>query len=293
MRFILFLFFSFFCLTAKTEDPVQTVLDTASLVEKDPDLDGLQWNRYVNGNFTILSIDDRQGAWLNKNINKIFDSCSVRWGLEPIELKQECRIFCVPNQKLLKKLFNLDKPKSDIRKNEDNSISINVIWVCMEEFNKEFLFPYLTHISFSGNRNYPFWFARGSELLGHPVDDIVLLLKGPLNNFLSCEEVLSLSNSEYLNLTEENKDSFDKQSILLCMMLRKELGQFRLVSLLNKVNGQDMSDQHLLLTNFKIVYGYRSLEDLNLKYRSYCNDLLKEISSNKVPNSYFLIKEVK
>ena len=99
----------------------------------DPELRSLEWNRYVNKNFVILSIEDSQGLWLCKNAPKLNEWCVSRWGFTPKDLSKECRMFCVPNSSLLKKLFGLDSPKVEIRKDKDGKTEIMAMWFVLDE----------------------------------------------------------------------------------------------------------------------------------------------------------------
>src|SRR4051812_26115945 len=78
------------------------------LTPTDADLKNLAWNRYTTENFAILSIDDEQGRWLAHNIEHIKKWCLTRWGFPENSrhlFTKECRVFCVPDKILMKKLF--------------------------------------------------------------------------------------------------------------------------------------------------------------------------------------------
>jgi len=251
--------------------------------DPDPDLRGLSWNRYAKGDYVILSIDEAQGRWLLNNIENASSSCLTRWGLKPTGPSQECRIFCVPNRSLLKKLFNLDAPKAEVRKNEDGTVEINVIWICIDSLEIDLLTPYITHILLS-NESCPFWFSRGAEVLNRRSPDAARAVAGASPNF-PASKVLATTQSDYFSMSVENRLSFDTQSALLCMMLRKELGQTKLLSFLGSLDSS--SD---IFSCLETVYGYRDIEEFNSKYASYCSDLLKELSLGNVPDQYFVIK---
>src|SRR5580698_5192926 len=102
-RFLFVLLLSFVGANATAQTEV--ILPTGSASITDPDLKGLQWNRYVAGNFTIMSINDAQGKWLAENIEKIKAWCITRWGFPDFKFSKECRVMCVPSHQLMKKLF--------------------------------------------------------------------------------------------------------------------------------------------------------------------------------------------
>ena len=51
------------------------------------DFQDLVWNRYTTENFTILSIENKQGKWLSYNIENIKSWCVKRWGLPNIKFE--------------------------------------------------------------------------------------------------------------------------------------------------------------------------------------------------------------
>jgi hypothetical protein len=252
---------------------------SSTVADEDPELKNLQWNRYVKGDYVVLSIDESQGRWLIDNIDLVSKWCTGRWGLKDIPLSKECRIFCVPSNHLLKKLFNIEDSKAEVRRNTDGSISINVIWLSLESFNKESVAPYLTHILLSQSSK-PVWFVRGAEIINSPLVSIRSKLRTKDLSH-SCESILSFTAEQYGFLSKDKKESFDTQSLLLCLMLRKELGQIKLLSFLD---GFDSN------SDIRKVYGYKDMADFESKYKMYCNDLLTKI--NTVPDFYFIVKGV-
>ena len=77
----------------------------------DPEIKSLEWNRYVTKNFTILSIDNQKGKQLAETIDSLKSLSLTKWGFPDVKFTKECRVFCVPNYNLLKKLFNLNASK--------------------------------------------------------------------------------------------------------------------------------------------------------------------------------------
>jgi len=247
--------------------------------QEDPELKDLQWNRYVKGEYVVLSIDENQGRWLVNNLDQVSKWCTSRWGLEDVTLNKECRIFCVPNNLLLKKLFNINESKAEVRRSSDGSVDINVIWLSLDSLKKEFVSPYLTHVLFSQQQR-PFWFLKGTESINSSFESIRSKLEDK-NLGYSCEKLFSLTQESYRALSKEEKSSFDTQCILLCLMLRKELGQVKLLTFLKEPD---------LSSGLRRVYGYKDVQDFESKYKMYCNDLLGKIDD--VPDYYFNVKGV-
>lgn len=287
MFFLLISFFflePIFAQTAVSEDPIKS----SSSPKEDPELKGLQWNRYVKESYVVLSIDDKQGLWLINNLQSISNWCTSRWGLNNFVTAQECRIFCVPNNELLKKLFNLEESKAEVRKETDGSTKINVIWISLDSLSKESVSPYITHIVFSESKDFPFWFIRGAEIINSPLSSIRSELEQKdFTNSFSFEKLLSLTNEGYVGLSQVDKKAFDHKTLALCLMLRKELGQVKLLSFLGAVRS-DPSDLEACLRQ---IYGYKDFADFEAKYNMYCKDLLKDL--DKVPDSYFAVEGIK
>ena len=145
-----FLIISSSCLIADDDLMLPSDAPITTAENSDPELRSLEWNRYVNKNFVILSIEDSQGLWLCKNAPKLNEWCVSRWGFTPKDLSKECRMFCVPNNSLLKKLFGLDSPKVEIRKDKDGKTEIMAMWFVLDETRTTSFLPQsLTRIGFS------------------------------------------------------------------------------------------------------------------------------------------------
>lgn len=258
-------------------------------VEEDEEIKSLVWNRYVNKNFTVLSIDDKQGYWLYKNIDQINDWCVSRWGLPKIDFSKECRIFCVPNKSLLKKLFGIENSRVEVRK-KDGEVDITVLWLVLEETELSQVSPYLTRACFAEleqeGLKLSWWFTRSAEMLSLPTKEIRDLLESSFEPS-GCEAIFNTTFEEYQKLSTEDKKLFDKKCLVLCLMLRKELGEIKLHSFLVVEN------KNKIEKSLNFVYGYSSIQEFENKFLLFSNDLVKAIRSQKVPDSYLQITNVK
>ena len=187
----------------------------------------LQWNRYVDDDFVILSIDENQGSTLLENLNPSKKIIFDRWGFLDRNLKKECRIFCVPDKKTLKEFFFLNDAHVEIRDD------VYVIWTfydlakiqsCLEEI-----------VAYELNSS--FWFRRGASVLSESIDDlkykIISFQKRIKQNELiyTTEEIFNFTEEKYYEISSGMQNLFDEQSLLLCLMLRKEFGEVKLHSL--------------------------------------------------------------
>lgn len=252
-------------------------------------LKDLQWNRYVTNNFVILSIDDSQGKWISRHINEMHSWCLTRWGFPKTELNKECRIFCVPNKTLLKKLFNLQQSKVEFRKD------LTVMWFCLDDPLSSIVPTYLTYVclaEFEINQNVKlgWWFKKGSSSLNASVSDI----RSKINSFndvlkkdhpvYTSENIFKMTEIDYLKETPENQLVFDQQAMMLCIMLRKEFGEAKLQGFLRLCNSNETPNV------LKIIYGFQGYREFDKQYIRFLKDLCRGVANKKTPDDYLEIK---
>jgi len=276
----------------QAQDKVGIVYPYGVDVPTDPELKNLQWNRYAAENFSILSIDDAQGKWLSENMDKIRSWCLTRWGFPESKFTKECRVFCVPNKALLKKLFSLEQSKVEVRKD------MTVMWLVLDDKPARTIPPQLTHIcltEFEAKHNVVigWWFKRGSAQLNGTIPDIRQsvaalddMLKKDRPIFVS-EKMFTMTEEDYNKESAANKKIFDQQAVALCIMLRKEFGEAKLQGFLrisSKNNSQDV---------LKVVYGFSGYGHFDKQYIRFMRDLTYDVLNNKTPDSYLEIRPVR
>lgn len=251
-----------------------------------PEFKDFEWNRYVQGDIVILSINNEQGKWLNENIDNIRSWCLTRWGFPNFKFSKECRIFCVPNKELLKKMFNLDRPKVELR--ED----MTVIWFVMDDPVKT-LPPLLTQVCLAEfeikhNVKIGFWFKCGASQLNSTVFDIRGTLTGLKDQpVFGSEKMFTMTEEDYLKESVENKKIFDQEAIALCIMLRKEFGEAKLQGFLRIASANNPNDV------LKVVYGFDGYDHFDKQYFRFMRELVSDMLNNKTPDSYLEIKPVR
>lgn len=276
------LFFAFsFCVICRASDPeVLCPLDTVS---KSNDLKDLVWNRYTTENFTILSIENYQGKWLNSNIENIKNWCLKRWGIPNFKFKKECRIMVVPNKDLLKKLFNITESRYEIRKSKDD-LEILAVWIVIAS-DGDLLdtVPYfvttcsLIEFNYINNYKNNFCLINGMSKLNESLTKIKKTKDYKFDLDVKTKNLFSISDDNIKKMKQEEKIDFDSKSLILCLMLKKEFGE-------NKFLRFFMSNKN---TEDSIGYIYRFTPDnFDKSYNTYCKDLLNELEKNKVPDSY-------
>lgn len=289
--FLVFIFLSFFSGPLSSVRAQDIFYPYGTLEPSDPELKNLEWNRYAVDNFTILSIDNAQGKWLSENIDNIRSWCLVRWGFPDSKLTKECRIFCVPNKFLLKKLFSLEQSKVELRSEN------NVMWLVLDEKPAKTVPPYLTQIALAefeakNNISLGWWFKRGACVLNGVVPDIKEnvsglseMIKQDQPIFVS-EKMFTMTEDDYKKESEVNRNIFDREAVALCIMLRKEFGEAKLQGFLrigSKNNPQDV---------LKVVYGFDGYAHFDKQYIRFMRELTTDIVNNKTPDAYLDIKPV-
>lgn len=249
----------------------------------------MEWNRYVGKNFTILSIDNEKGKELVDSLENLKKSALTRWGFPDVKFTKECRVFVVPDYELLKKLFGLNIGKVQLRK------ELNVIWCVGDDKPNKSILPYLTQVCLYEyeqveSTNLPVWFKRGCVTLNTSVSDVRETLK-PFNEIArkeqfthSAEQMFTATEEDYNKQTNENKKIFDQQAALLCLMLRKEFGQFKLQGFL-RLQARNKPEDVL-----QLIYGFKGFSQFDKQYVRYMKDLCADIADDHTPDSYLEIK---
>lgn len=242
----------------------QTVQKQVSSSSKTPDeFKDLVWNKWDTENFIILSIDKNQGYKLKNEIEEIKSWILDRWGFDDVNFNSDCKVILVSNRDLFKKLFKLETPRCEVRKDGDK-ISLSAIWISNEDLNK---LPYvLSEVCFSEieqqyKRTLPVHIKKGMSYLNKDASEL--------------SELKNASIFTYEKLISE-KSPDEKQCAILCLLFRKEYGQD---NFLKYAADED-------LNNFSI----KSKENIESILNRYYNNIISDLQENKVPQSYLDVK---
>jgi len=255
------------------ENPKQTLQP-----EIPEDLKGLVWNKWSTKNFIIISIDKNQGLFLKNNIEKFKSQLFDSWGIKDVDFKGECKVVCVSNKKLLKRIFRLDDSKFEVRKSENGDISC-VIWFSLEEKNNDFpIFELMqvcsTQLEAELNDSVPLFCKRGMGLLSENFESIrTRLLENNLDK-ISFNDISSKKEQDLKNQKEMN--DFDVSSAVVCLLLRKEYGQDNFLNYLHTKNIGE--------------FGINNIEKLNEIINRYYGHLMEDLKNNKTPKDYLQVK---
>ena len=272
---------------AETGDAAYTAPAGAQLVQND--FQDLAWNRYTTDNFTILSIENKQGKWLSYNIENIKSWCLKRWGLPNIEFEKECRIMVVPNKELLKKLFNISESRYEARM-VDGKLEIIALWLSLDsEEDLVDTVPYfvticsLLEIDQKFNIKSNLLLTKGMAELNRSL----VKIKGNIKIASDIEgkdivNALGVDSTKYKKMSQDDLKNFNSKSLIVSLMLRKEFGESRFLRFL--FSNKNTND------SLGVIYNFDS-ESFDKSYTRYCKDLASEIKSDKVPDFYLQVEK--
>lgn len=260
------------------------ILVPAGQQPKNEELQDLVWNRYTTENFTILSIENKQGKWLYYNIENIKSWCLKRWGLPNINFEKECRIMVVPNKELLKKLFNISESRYETRM-VDGKLEIIAVWLSLDtEGDLVDVVPYfvticsILEIDHKFNIKSNLLLANGVAELNRSLSNIKDTIKiASIVDGKDIVNTLSVDATKYKKMSQEDSNNFELKSVVISLMLKKEFGESKFLRFL--FSNKNTEDSLGLIYNF-------DPDSFTKSYVRYCKDLSSEIKENKVPDFY-------
>jgi len=289
---IFILLLAFFC-TSNLQ--ANELLDVNPPELNDPELKGMQWNRWVSGKFTVNSVDDETGRKLASNSEAIKSAILAKWNFANFEFKHECRVFVVPNKSMLKKLFGISEDTFENRLNTEDKVL--AIWLVLPNgvsVDSPIIYPLYAKAIFSeyesiSNVNLGYWFKNGASILsGSPIEIKERLNALPLKlqdgEIFFSKSLLAMSTESYSQFSKEVKALYDAESVALCLMLRKEFGYVKLNSFLKTSFEQNFDSA------FPKVYGFKDCKDFDDKFSVYLKDLSKCYKEDRIPDSYLTVE---
>lgn len=259
--------------------------------QEDPEIKGLAWHRYVTSNFTILSLEDDQGLWMKNNLEDIKYWCMTRWGFEDIRLSKECRIFCVPDSSMLKKLFDLDSSRVEVRR-KDGAIEITAMWISLDDKPARVVPTNLTKVLMAEmgqaqKSALPCWAVSGISMLNGTLQDIRYEISSlSSGKCMPMESLLEMSYDQHDKLSADKKRVFDSQSAAMMLLVRKEFGEVKTHSLI------EYASKHGNAKAVRDVLGFRNVQDFEKTFLRFLSGLGGDIKAKVTPDSYLTIKKV-
>jgi hypothetical protein len=273
----------------------EVVYPTVYVGTVDTEIKDLKWHKWTTKNFVVLAINETQGKFLANNIEKIKAWSLSRWGVPKTEalnfnFSAECRVFCVPDKTLMKKLFGIETSRVEIKRQQDK-IELSVIWLVLDDIPLKTIPVPLSEVCFSEfnqryNNKISYCILRGMCLLNSPVLNIRLELVELSKNkeVYFSQSMFEMTFDQWNKLSEDKKKTFDRECIVLCLLMRKEFGETKLY---NFFSAEKIQSPEAAL-NF--VYGFSDYKKFDVSLFRYTKELCSDVVAGKTPDSYLIIK---
>ncbi len=271
------------------------IVDELDIKVDDPIIANMKWNRWTNGNFVILGLDDRQAKYLAENIEYIKRWVYNRWGFDNFNLVTECRIVCVDNKEWFKRFFNIDKSQSEIHYDEQGKPILMVIFYCLDDVPSKTVPGPLTHMCLlnmdatNGNTT-PKWFMIGSQELNKSLPYIKgkMLELGDLleknNPLYFSQGLLETTYDEYSKLSDEDRNKFDLSATSFLLMLRQEFGQQKVLDFYKQCALGKNAQEAL-----KSIFDFQNYEVTDKYFKKYMVKTIDGLKNDKITEKYLQI----
>jgi hypothetical protein len=253
MRYLVFFVFFFSCCVAMCEQPVPV-----PVYEKD----NLAWNKWDTRNFTVLSIDEKQGESLKNEIESLKSSLSLGWGFQDEEFPERCKLMCVSDAAMLKRLFGLDSPRCDAAGTSRS------IWIDRDRLD---LLPSLVAAACLSEKS-PL-VKNGVSFLNLPLSE----LREGISKAGDISISEMLDSGRWSSAQSDARSSMERKSAVVCLMLRRELGRERFVRFLE--GAQDGS-------SIMGLYGFGDLGKFDRTASRYSKNISEDVEKGIVPDKY-------
>jgi hypothetical protein len=230
-----------------------------------PGLEGLFWNKWDTDHFSVLSIDKSYGNKVQSFIESERADILRRWSIRGSD-DFYCKLVCVKDKEMLKKMFSIDDPRCEVISRSDGTPEVAAIWIDADRIG---MLPSLlleAELSFD---EYPLYIKRGVPFFERPSPKSSL----EFASSTPCSSITDAKKSE--SLFKTNARSFDADSAILCLMARKEFGRLRFA----EVARPGESDLPGIL-------GFESQKDLDDTFARYRNNILQDVKDGKTPEDY-------
>jgi len=232
-----------------------------------PGLEGLVWNKWDTNHFSVISLDESSGRSLKSEIESLRQDVLSRWGLRGSE-SFFCKLVCVPDAEMLRKLFGLQEPKCEVRKSASGGEDCIAIWIDSGRID---LLPSLVaeaDISWGGG---PLFLQRGVSVLERSPTSI----KSVISSASELPLVAVTDSSKSSEAFKKDIGAFDATSASLCLLIRREYGK--------RAVGIASGDAKVPLYS---RIGFDSQSDFEKTFARYRVNLLKDLASGSTPDEY-------
>lgn len=217
------------------------------------------WNKWETDNFIILSLDFSFGNKIRSSVEQRKDAILSRLGLDHKPLPSKCKLVCVQDGDRLKRLFSIDRPKFEIKRDREGQVEGFAIW--MDEDGVNLLDSMIAGIWL---HDRPMFFREGLPiiLMGHDAVSEVALSS---ETHPSCRIFSST----------ERTPSTVADSVLACLFLRREFGIDVFSALLSSEDADPVS-----------MCGFLDDESMDKTMKRYSENLKSDMKSGKTPHWY-------
>lgn len=230
-----------------------------------PGLEGLVWNKWDTPNFIVISLDKNQGASMKQEVESVRGEIESRWRLS-FGSDRVCKIVCVPDSVMLKRLFGLSEPRCEVRTLASGGVEA-AVWLDIERKN---LLPSLVaeaELLSGGKRSFV---AKGVPLLERsPTFVRERLLSAPE---LGLDSILGKSSEKV------SPDALAANSAFLCLLVRKEFGALRF--------GECSASSSSVAESL----GFSSEDEFISTFSRYRRNLSLDLKSGRTPDGYLGVR---
>lgn len=288
-----------FCSTTSAGEIAKVTLPAEVLQElkvspSDPDIKGKVWNRWTSKNFVVCALNDNQAQYMNRHLELVKTWVYQRWGLYDTEFSAECRIICVDDTELYRKMFRLDQTRVETRRENDGRLKLNVIFLLGNQLPSIVLPTPLTEVCLvEFEQKYRcrlgWWSHRGMASLNCSLENIktgLLELKPVIDSnsqmFFS-RGLLDATKEVWEGFDQKKRDLYDRGAASLCLLIRKEFGQDVFLAMATKGPQGAIGINEIL--------GFKDEAQFDRTFKRYMTDIVTDLMTGKTPSSYLQIKE--
>jgi len=266
MRLYLFLLVSLLiCHPAVGED---APLPTYGVERKaPPGMEGLVWNKWDTDHFVVLSIDKSQGSELFSDAESLRAETLARWALSGND-SFFCKLVCVPDADMLRKLFGLKEPKCEVRRSKSGDVELAAIWIDHGRIRDLPSLVAEAELEFSPHQRF---LRRGLPILERDAESIRASVAKASDS--ACSSILDERSSAAME--KSDRLGFDASCALLCLMIRREYGSAAFGSAV-RCSPSSLHEE----------MGFRSASDFDKTFARYRDNLLHDIESGDTPDEY-------
>jgi hypothetical protein len=254
------------------------------------------WNRWTTKNFVVCSLSNQQAQYLHENLEQIKSWLYQRWSLHDVDFNAECKLICVDDENLFKKLFRLEGSSVEVRRDSNGKIKEMVIFlllngppsktvpmalseVCISEFEQKY------------GKRFGWWAHRGMSVLNSTPDNILGSIQQQQSALLSKEPtffsktLLETTEEEYKKFDPDKKKMYDRVAAIFCLMIKKEFGTVKFQEMLKQADSTGNKENAV-----REVLGFKSYDDFDITFKRYMKDIVDDAVSGKIPVNYVLVE---